>query len=133
MFEYLDNLYKQTAELGACIIVITTCVVVIYLLFNLAPIIETLIQKDTPQESVIVDNREIHINIRNRTYEIQFNKLRSLFWKLVGIAYVVGVALGFAIIIVIPLMILAILWIRKGLKFGIFKGVRRVLRIASPK
>jgi hypothetical protein len=133
MFESLDNLFRSASEIGAAILVITTCVVVVYLLFNLAPIIETLIQKDKAQESVIVDNKEIHINIQNRTYEIKFNKLKSLFWKLIGISYVVGVAFGFAIIIVIPLVVIAILWIRKVLKFGIFKGVRRVLKIASPK
>lgn len=133
MFEYLDSLYRSAATTGAMIIVITTCVVVVYLMFNLAPIIEHLIQKKTRKKTVVVDNKEIHINVGNHTYEFQFRKIRGLFWKLIGIAYLIGFALCFAIIIVIPLVIIGILWIRKILKFGVFKGVRRVLRIASPK
>jgi ABC-type uncharacterized transport system permease subunit len=133
MFEYLDSLYRSAASTGAMIIIITTCVVVIYLLFNLAPIIENLIQKNDNQETVVVDNKEIHINIRNRTYEIKFNKLKSLFWKLVGIAYLIGLLLAFAIVVVIPLVIIAVLAIKKGLRFGVVRGIRSVLRLASPK
>ncbi|WP_028778778.1 hypothetical protein [Shimazuella kribbensis] len=133
MFEYLDSLYRSAASTGAMIIIITTCVVVIYLLFNLSPIIENLIQKNNTQESVIVDNKEIHINIKNRTYEIKFDKLKSLFWRFVGIAYLIGLLLAFAIVVVIPLVLIVVLAIKKGLRYGVVRGIRSVLRLPSPK
>ncbi|WP_240874748.1 hypothetical protein [Shimazuella soli] len=80
-----------------------------------------------------MNNKEIHIHTGNRSYEFHYQKIKGLFWKLILVSYAIGLALSFTIIVVIPLVIVAILWIRRGFKFGIFNGVRRVLRIASPK
>jgi hypothetical protein len=133
MFEYLDGLYQSATDIGAMIFVLTTCVVIIYLLFTLSPIIENLIQKDTDRETVIVDNKEIHIHIKNRTYEIKFNKLKRLFWWAIGISYVIAILISYSIIVVPFLVIIAILYVRKVIKAGPIAGIRSVLRIVSPK
>src|SRR5215475_11145015 len=121
MFVQLDNFFRSTSGLGALILIITTCVLIVYLIINMTAIIEHRIQKHTTQENVVIGDKEIHIHVGNRSYEVHHRKIHILFWKLVGISYLIGIAMGFAIIIVIPLVIIGILWIRKGLKSGIFK------------
>lgn len=133
MFVQLDNFFHSASGLGALIFILTTCVLIVYLIFKMTDIIDHRIQKNTTQETVVIDNKEIHIHVGNRSYEFQSRKIKFLFWKLIGISYVIGLALCFAIVFVIPLIIIVILIIRKGFKFGIFKGVRTVLRLASPK
>jgi hypothetical protein len=133
MFEYIDHLYTQATEIAACIMVVTTCVLIMYLLFRLVPIIEHLLYKDSTEDTVIIDNKQIHINIKNNTYEIHSNKIRKLFWWAIAGSYLVGILIGYSIILVPPLMIVAILYVRKLLKSGPIKAFRGLLKIASPK
>lgn len=132
MFEQIDSMYDASTKTGALILVITTCVLITYLLFNLSKLIEYLMNKDT-QENVSVNNREIHIQIKNSTYEIRFNQIKKMFWWSIVAAYAIGILLCYSILLFPVIVLLCVLMVRKVLKTGPFKLIRSVLRIESPK
>lgn len=132
MFEQIDNMYTSATQTGALIFVITTCVLIVYLLFNLTKFLEYLMNKDT-QENVTVNNKEIHIQIKNNTYEFNFNKIKKLFWWSILAAYAIGVLVSYSILVVPVLVLLGILFVRKVLSVGPFKVIKSVLRLESSK
>jgi hypothetical protein len=134
MFAYLDNLFHSATKLGCLILVTTTCILMIYLLFNMTKLIEYLMQRNDKHETnVLVGDKEIQINIGNSTVEFNFGKIKRLFWWMIGITYTVGIALCFAVIVVIPLVLVLIFGAKKLLKTGMNKGIKSVFRLPSPR
>lgn len=131
---YLDNTFRSWAATGMMIHIFTTCIVMIYLLFRVASVIERLIGGNSAKDSITVSNGEVQIELGKQAYVVESRKLRVLFWKLVFAAYVVGLALGLAVVIFVFLIIICLVWLLRGGKFwSAVGGARRVLRIMSPK
>jgi hypothetical protein len=131
---YLDNTFRSWATTGMMIHIFTTCIVMIYLLFRVASVIERLIGGGTVKDSITVTDGEVQIELGKQAYVIESRKLRALFWKLVFAAYVIGFALGFAVVIFVLLVIASPVWIRRIVSVrSVFGGAKRVLKIMSPK
>ena len=85
------------------------------------------------QDNVTVNNKEIHIQIKNNTYEINFNKIKRLFWWAIGISYTLGFLISYSIVFFPILLLIGGHWIYRIIKAGPIKGIKSVLKIASPK
>lgn len=145
MFEQLDNFFRSASETGGLIMIVTTCVLIIYLLFKLTHLIERIIQSTSKQNDqdvdVVIDNKEIHINVGQKTIEIHSKKLERLFCLLIGLGYILGIIYCLSnLIFIVGITVLVIVAVFSGPKkildiFGsILKtGAKGVLRIASPK
>ncbi|WP_028778869.1 hypothetical protein [Shimazuella kribbensis] len=141
MFVQLDNFFRSASETGGLIIITTTCLLIIYLLFKLTYFIERIIQRTSKQDvDVAINNKEIHINVGQKTIEIHSKKLDRLFWLLMALGYIVGIVYAlsnfFFVVGIILLIILLIFAPKKILNiFGFIlrTGVKGVLRIGSPK
>jgi 4-amino-4-deoxy-L-arabinose transferase-like glycosyltransferase len=127
-------MFQDASSLGSLIMIITTCVMVVYLLFQMTNFIGKLIQQKQDDSIVIEKKDQIHITINKQmTVEVEFQKIKRLFWWTILIGYGIGFLLAYAVVVVIPAVILLILAVRRVFKMGLFKGVTRVLKIASPK
>lgn len=132
MFEYLDNLFHSATRIGCLILVSTTCILIIYLLFRMTYFIEFLMLKNKKTETdVVIGDKEIHINIGNRTVEFHSGKIERLFLWAIGVSYAIGLAFCYAILIVAPLLLILIFGAKKLLKIGVSRGVKSVLRLPS--
>lgn len=130
MSTYIDGLYQQSIGIGLIILVANTCILMIYLLINMANIIELLINRDKNQiAKILVEDKEIHINVGKNTIEFNFWKITKLFWWAIGIAYIIGFAFCYAILIVLPLVLILIVSAKKLLINSVKKGAKGVLRL----
>jgi hypothetical protein len=138
MSVYLDDLYQSAIDMGCIILLSTTSILIIYQLFQMTPFIEKWMQNSKSETTVHIDKEKDEIkikqmNIGKTTVEFDFYKIKGWFWKVIGIAYLVGIAFCYSIILVIPLVIIVLLAANKILKIGVSKGIRSVFRLSSPR
>ncbi len=123
MYLYLDHLYRSATDLGMLINVTTTCVLMIYLLFQMSKLIDRILIGNRNIKTIIrpVEGEllETEIQIGSTVIQIDYQKVKRLFWKSIGLAYLIGFGLGLAILLIIPIIVYLV--IKKIFRSGISK------------